>query len=480
MITKLEIDGFKSFSDLEMEFAPLQVIIGPNGAGKSNLFDALRLLSRLTQKDLRKAFQDLRGEAGELFALGETGASVNQMRFAVEMMVDPQIQDSWGAEEDLKHTRLRYELKIERRPDEQDLERFYVVYEKLDPIKRKEDEWIKRYGISYRNWLPKLHGGRGTPFISTSEEPGKPTLYLHQDGRAGRKASVAEAVESTVLSNVVDAEFPHAFAAREEMRGWDLLQLNPEVLRMPSAFLNEPKVAPDGKNLSNALARLEKEDAHLLSDISRDLSNLVPGILGVRVTPDEAKEQYVIEAKTEDECAFSSRVLSDGTLRALTLATLKNDPEHHGVLMFEEPENGIHALRLRKLVSLLSDMTTDFSDVEQQGGPLRQLLMNTHSPVLVKHLIEKTAAFSNGHTSNGRPSAEGCPPNIVLAYMTSPVSRGTTSMSRVTRFAPINPRADQELPLENKSKYTLNEVTDYLKSADTSRLTRKLRGEQVG
>ena len=35
---------------------------------------------------------------------------------------------------------------------------------------------------------------------------------------------------------------------------------------------------------------------------------------------------------------FSSRVLSDGTLRMLALATLKNDPEHQGVLCFEEPE----------------------------------------------------------------------------------------------------------------------------------------------
>ncbi len=63
MITRIEIDGFKTFRKFYLNLAPLQVIVGPNGAGKSNLFDALRLLSRLVDSDLRTAFQDLRGEA---------------------------------------------------------------------------------------------------------------------------------------------------------------------------------------------------------------------------------------------------------------------------------------------------------------------------------------------------------------------------------------------------------------------------------
>ena len=66
MITRIELDGFKTFQDFKLELAPFQVIVGPNGAGKSNLFDALRLLSRLADVDLRSAFQALRGEAGEL------------------------------------------------------------------------------------------------------------------------------------------------------------------------------------------------------------------------------------------------------------------------------------------------------------------------------------------------------------------------------------------------------------------------------
>ena len=46
MITRIELDGFKTFQDFSLDLAPLQVIVGANGAGKSNLFDALRLLGR--------------------------------------------------------------------------------------------------------------------------------------------------------------------------------------------------------------------------------------------------------------------------------------------------------------------------------------------------------------------------------------------------------------------------------------------------
>lgn len=63
MITRIELDGFKTFQDFTLELGPFQVIVGVNGTGKSNLFDALRLLARLADADLRTAFQDLRGEA---------------------------------------------------------------------------------------------------------------------------------------------------------------------------------------------------------------------------------------------------------------------------------------------------------------------------------------------------------------------------------------------------------------------------------
>ena len=41
MVTRLELDGFKTFRSFAVDLSPFQVIVGPNNAGKSNLFDAL-------------------------------------------------------------------------------------------------------------------------------------------------------------------------------------------------------------------------------------------------------------------------------------------------------------------------------------------------------------------------------------------------------------------------------------------------------
>lgn len=450
MITHIEIDGFKTFHDFKLDLAPLQVIVGPNGAGKSNLFDALQLLAQLAgDADLRTAFQQLRGEAGELFTIRADGQRVDRLQMAVEMLVEPMVQDSWGAQAQLKYTRLRYEIAITRRTDEQGLDRLYVEHESLAPIARSEDRWIKRHGlIGNEHWLPPLTGGRSAAFISTSNEREMATVYLHQDGRSGRKSSVAARMERTVLSGVLNTEFPHAFAAREAIRTWRFLQLNPEVLRQPSSMVAPKQMAADGRYLPGALARLQATDPLLLTDVSRDLANLIPGVVKIELEMDKSRDQYIIWARMHDGRRFSSRVLSDGTLRMLALVTLKNDPEHHGVLCFEEPENGVHPFRLKNIAQLLSELATDFTDPEQQRAPLRQLLSNTHSP----RFIGQSAIL----------------PHVLFAYTVLRADPATQQQERVTRIVPVyTPGKQLSLQLSPEEiAYTLGEVEHYLENSD--------------
>lgn len=467
MITRLELDGFKSFQQLEVDFAPFQVIVGANGAGKSNLFDSLKLISLLADNDLRSTFQTLRGEAGEVFTSLPNDERIDSIKIAVEMLVGRDIQDSWGAREELKHLRLRYEFTIERRSDNHGLDRLYVVHERLSPIRREEDKWINDHLGNIRDqWLPKLKGGRGSPFISTEIVDGKPTITLHQDGHGGRNLSVAEKVERTVLSSVLNTQFPHAFAAREEMRSWKFLQLNPEALRQPSSMLANQFLSQDGSNLASTLARLESEEPLILKDISRDVANIVPGIIAIEVVRDPVRDQFLIRAKLQDGRSFSSRVLSDGTLRMLALATLKNDDQHHGVLCFEEPENGVHPFRLQNTVPLLRDLATDFTDSEQVGQPLRQLLINTHSPVLVSQLIKS-------HTW-----AVAVKPELLFAETATRIYGNGKLPMRVTRILPVVGAAQVELnlkmsqPKTEPETYTVAQIIEYLETADT--------GEAIG
>ena len=76
MLTRLEIDGFKTFEDLRVDLSPFTAIVGNNAAGKSNLFDVIQLLSNLSSRDVSEAVKDMRGEPLELFrqtAQGQIG-----------------------------------------------------------------------------------------------------------------------------------------------------------------------------------------------------------------------------------------------------------------------------------------------------------------------------------------------------------------------------------------------------------------------
>lgn len=449
MITRIEIDGFKTFQEFALDLSPLQVIVGPNGVGKSNLFDGLQLLSKLAREDLRSAFSQMRGDARELFTIQPDGTPVKRMKLAVEMLVNRTVSDDWGATEELRYPRMRYELSIVRQPDQIGLDRLYVTHESLAPIPRQKDRWTQWLGLATGSgWIPKMTGGR-TPFISTENEQGKSTLTLHQDNRPGRRHLVAEQAERTVLSGVQNTEFPHAFAVAEEMRAWRFLQINPEVLRLPSPMIGSTTMNSDGKFLAVVLARLQAADRSILNEISLDLANLVSGIAHIEVEADRTRDQFVIWATMSDGRRFSSRVLSDGTLRMLALITLKNDPDYEGVLCFEEPENGVHPYRLSKIGQLLKDLSTDFAQEGEHELPLRQVLCNTHSPVFIND-----------------PSIL---PYVLFAHTASRVDPKSRTSQQVTRITPVqtDPLQPVLFPISPEERaYTLSEVRDYLESGN--------------
>src|SRR4051812_23660861 len=108
MITRLEVDGFKSLRDFAIDLDPFTVLIGPNSAGKSNVLEALGLLSRLCHEPIEVAFKGGRGRAVDQFTL-EQGEPVRSIRFAVEFLL-PFDVDTGG----VPANRLRYELSITR------------------------------------------------------------------------------------------------------------------------------------------------------------------------------------------------------------------------------------------------------------------------------------------------------------------------------------------------------------------------------
>ena len=190
MLTRLEVSGFKTFGDFSLDFGPFLVIFGPNGAGKSNLFDAIRLMSRLAEVDLRTAVTGLRGKPHEIFRISSDGTATDTFKLAAEVLLDRTIRDPWGASVNLKYTRLRYEVEIARRTDTRGIERLVVAREEARPILASEDPWrtSKRVSADFRR--SALFYDRRTPFLSTEVVNGQPTFAIGQDGHCARNSGL--------------------------------------------------------------------------------------------------------------------------------------------------------------------------------------------------------------------------------------------------------------------------------------------------
>lgn len=385
MITQVEIDGFKTLQNVIVPLRPFQVFAGPNNVGKSNLFDALRLLSMLPDHDLPKILQSIRGDPYEIFSQQPDGTYAKQLRLAVEILLDHQFQDEFEGEVNLKRNWLRYEVEIER-DDSDNGTRVQIAGEQL-LLKLSNDRLPWRASPAFREAHLRFPR-RNAPYISLSDNG---EMIVHQDGaERGRPRTMRRGTRQSILSVIRDAsEFPHICAVRHELQRWRFVHLEPEAMREPNAVDGPDQLDSNGKYLAATLQRIIKADPSVQTEISVWVRQFIPGARELHVQHLKELHQYLVELQTQDGRRFSSRVLSDGTLRLLGLLALQYDPNQAGVICLEEPENGVHPRRLETVVTLLKSMATnpeaeDFPPDDLP--PLRQILMNTHSPHLVDQL----------------------------------------------------------------------------------------------
>ena len=180
----------------------------------------------------------------------------------------------------------------------------------------------------------------------------------------------------------LDSQGMEAFlAARREMQSWILLQLESSSLRKPDDFLAPSVVSPTGEHLPAALGRLKKDE-----QVASRLAHLLPDVASVSVDVDERRQLKTLYLETTGGIKHEARSLSDGTLRFLALSIIGLDTERNGVICLEEPENGIHPARIPAIVELLRWMAVDTEETAGEDNPLRQIIVNTHSPLVIQRL----------------------------------------------------------------------------------------------
>lgn len=454
MLTRLKIDGFKNLMGIDVRFGPFTCIAGPNAVGKSNLFDAIRFLSALASKPLMEAALSIRNERTSSIDVLDLFHRVGDRRdhrmvFEAEMIAPQEATDDLGRTGKATANFLKYTLALKCR------EAHLRTNAALGPIEIEKEELVHIHLKTAGRQLLFPHDNqwrksvlhveqRQAPFISTTGEGAERVIYLHQDG-GGRGRGISHPVNQprTVLSVGNASESQTVLCAKREMESWGLLQLEPSALREPDGINAPFHLEANGLHLPSTLYHLahsekERDEQAVYACVANRLSELVDDVQGIEVDYDRTREMLTVVATDRNGTRHAAHSLSDGTLRFLALTVLEADPATKGLLCLEEPENGIHPERIPAMLTLLRDIATDCHEPVDATNPLRQIIINTHSPAVVLETTDdsllviepqdgsKKAVIShltNTWRANAAPDAPTIAKGRLLAYL-NPVSSG--------------------------------------------------------
>jgi predicted ATPase len=369
MIRRIKIDGYKSFGSMELELRPLTVIFGPNASGKSNFLDALYLLSGVvTEKNLKAAFQGHRGLPLESFYYGREGYEERLKRGNLQFTFEVDVEISSAVKErvekivlekrkgiDSPHSSkqivmekwLRYHLTIEALPETGHLR---VMNERLCAIKVNGEE------------------KRRNPFLEKKED----RLHLRMEGQSHPTYHEIGLDHTVVSTALYEPHYPHLTAFRLELSNWRTYYLEPRTLmreEVPVAQIES--LGPRGENLAAFLNTLKHQYPKDYEALSLSLKLILPTAANIEV--EQSKEGRVGLRLYENEHWFSSRLISEGTLRLIGLLCAVHPRNPATVVAFEEPENGVHPVRLK----IISDLLKNASSLYE-----KQIIVTTHSPIL--------------------------------------------------------------------------------------------------
>ena len=406
MLTRLKVQGFKNLVDVEVRFGPFTCVAGANGVGKSNLLDAITFLSALADQSVVEAALRVRDEdspRGDVASIFHRYGSEQacEMSFEADMIVPKHGTDDLGQPATATTTFVTYKLSLRYKPSAGDFSGalpIEIVREELTHIRAAHVK--KSLGFkAHKHWIESAIDGKRSALFYISTDLSDGTILVHQDGGAGgrtRKLS-STSLPRTVLSSANASENPTATLVRQEMRSWKLLQLEPSALRRPDNFSAPTSLGADGAHLPATLYELSRRhgrahgtDSRIYTTAANRLAELLSDVRQIRVDRDEKRSLLTLLVAGRDGSFHPARSLSDGTLRFLALAVLELDSKAQGVICMEEPENGIHPARIAAILSLLQDIAVDVTQKVDDDNPLRQVIINTHSPSVVAQVPESS------------------------------------------------------------------------------------------
>ena len=359
---KITVTNLLSFGPegVPLELRPLNVFIGPNGSGKSNLLEAIALL-RATPVPYAP------NSTGDLLDVIRKGGGITEWVWKgspdAPASVDAVVANPKG-KQPLRHVlRLRAEGQLLRLDDE-----------------RIENE--------------NPYDGRHDAYFYYRFQHGDPVVNVREVERKLSRETVD--ASQSILSQRRDPEaYPEiTYLAKtyERIRIYrDWAFGRSSVFRMPQPADTRGEVLEeDFANLGLFLNYLRSNPEAKRSVLS-GLRDLYEGLDDFDVRVKGGTVQVFL---TEGEFTIPGNRLSDGTMRYLCLLGVLCDPEPPPLVCIEEPELGLHPDLLPRLADLLAE-----------ASKRTQLIVTTHSDILVDAMTERPESVVVFEKHEGRTEA---------------------------------------------------------------------------
>jgi predicted ATPase len=391
MLTAFSARNYRNVTTDELRFKRVNILIGPNNSGKSNLIRALALPRDLLRgaDDTRSAFLRTIESHGAADIIDRRSAPRGEV--SLRYVVQPQGEAP-----------IEYKIDFRVGSALEFPAAFYITREILawgdEPTGTPQ---------SSRGWvLCEAHGKtKGAGSFQSRETGGT-------GGRVSRKSFPIDPKETVVhqwRSLIADKRFYDAFypsfdrwtrafrSAFEGLRVYAGSELRPRTIADGAPLdLAVRQLDPAGAQLGNVLRHVDQ--THDLSEYALRLRELDRRVQRVKIV-DVSESRRDVELVL-DGGSFRLRDLSDGTLKAMALASLLWSPERVGTLVIDEPELNLHPAWLKVVAGWILDHRS-----------ADQVFVSTHSPDLLDGFTEafragELALFVCGGEGQGIRAAE--------------------------------------------------------------------------
>lgn len=365
-ILKIAAENFLSLDKVDLELGALNVLVGPNGAGKTNILTLFQFIGNVARQDLLPAIDAMDGFENLLFrGIDRRGRTIR-----------------------IHFSGVISEHASTKAPDEYTLTFWQQML-------RRKDADIHQLTQRTEEIVIKRTAGRGRRITLSGN-----SLKVEAIGDQKRRPRVPDALPlqttATGLATIrrlgeeYGASGVEALAqAFERLR---LFEIDVASVRRLSRRLTTHGLASNASNLATYLFDLSREHPDVFARICNDVQFVLPGFQEFKFIPVGGSDDTVRLDIVEDKLRGTTPLAraSYGTIRAVALFSMLNDPDPPQLTCLEEIDHGLHPHALDRVVERL-----------REASAKTQIVLATHSPALVNRINLSELIIVERNSSTG-------------------------------------------------------------------------------